>query len=65
VRRLVACGAEPPSSYDAAYLRLWLAAWKARLCRPLRHRGNHKYAWPLSRRVRLPPGLAYPRQIDP
>ena len=38
---------------------------KAQLCRPLRHRGNYKYAWALGRRVRLPPGLPYPKQTDP
>lgn len=32
--------------------------------RQVRHRGNHKYAWALSRRVRLPPGLLYPKQVD-
>ena len=46
-------------------LAAWLRAWKGRLCRAVRHRGCHKYAWPLHRRVRLPPGLPYPKQIDP
>jgi hypothetical protein len=65
VTLLVRQGAEPPASDDAASLAAWLGHWKARLCRPMRHRGNHRYAWRLGRRVRLPPGLPYPKQVDP
>jgi len=65
VARLVACGAEPPSSFEPSYLATWLRQWKARLCRFLRHRGNHKYVWRVARRVRLPLGLPYPKQLDP
>jgi hypothetical protein len=65
VGQLVACGAEPPRSWRPAALTAWLWEWKGRLCRTVRHRGNHKYAWPLGRRVRRPPGLPYPKQIDP
>jgi hypothetical protein len=61
--RLVAFGAAPPLSVGC--LRRWLRLWKARLCRPVRHAGNHKYAWSLNRRVTLPPGLPYPKQVDP
>jgi hypothetical protein len=64
VNQLVACGAEPPCCYEEDHLRGWLRHWKARLCRPLRHHGNHRYAWALSRRVWLPPGQPYPRQVD-
>ena len=64
VALLVGQGAEPPRSNDPAYLAAWLRQWKARLCRRIRHRGNHKYAWPLSRRVRLLASLPYPKQID-
>jgi hypothetical protein len=64
VRQLVGCGADPPVCYDPAYLSAWLRLSKARLCRSVRHRGNHKYAWRLSRRVRLPASLPYPKQID-
>jgi hypothetical protein len=64
VGQLVRWGAEPPGSYAPEQLRAWLREWKGRLCRAVRHRGNHKYAWPLHRRVRLPPGLPYPRQVD-
>jgi hypothetical protein len=65
VTQLVECGAEPPSSWEPEQLGAWLRAWKARLCRPLRHYGNHKYAWALSRHVCLPPSLPYPKQTDP
>jgi hypothetical protein len=57
VRRLVAHGAEP-SPYLAGsdeHRREWLQATLAQLTRPLRHRGNHKYAWPLHRAVCLRP----------
>jgi len=41
----------------------WLALWLGRLTRPLRHPGNHKYAWTLQRRDRrhLPTSLPYPK----
>ncbi len=64
VRQLVAAGADAPASYDPAYLSEWLREWKAGLCRAVRHQGNHKYAWALNRRVRLPTNLPYPKQID-
>jgi hypothetical protein len=65
VAQLVGCGAPPPACLEPASLSVWLRQWKARLCRAVPHRGNHKYAWRLSRRVCLPPGLPYPNQIDP
>jgi hypothetical protein len=65
VRQLVRCGAQPPSCREPEYLRDWLREWKWRLCRRVRHSGNHKYAWPLDRHVRLPQGLPYPKQVDP
>jgi hypothetical protein len=41
----------------------WLAGWLSRIARPLRHGGNHKYAWPFVKSCRkaLPPSLAYPK----
>jgi hypothetical protein len=65
VGQLVECGAEPPLSFEPAALSDWLRHWKGRRCRTVRHRGNHKYAWALGCRVRLPRGLPYPKQIDP
>lgn len=56
-------GAERPGSD----LRAWGNHWIARLTRPLRHQGNHKYAWPLrcSLRKHLTYGKhAYPKQLD-
>ena len=43
--------------------RAWLAEWLPRLTRPLKHPGNHRYAWPLTRTARrlLPSGLPYPK----
>lgn len=42
----------------------WLRTWTTRLTRPLRHRGNHKYAWTLARANRsvLPTSLPYPKR---
>lgn len=41
----------------------WVRKWVDRLCRVVRHPGNHKYAWMLNRRKRrhLPPSLPYPK----
>jgi hypothetical protein len=64
VGRLLAFGAEPPRSLAPAYLSAWLRVWKDRLCRLVRHRGNHKYAWALHRHIRLPRSLPYPKQKD-
>jgi hypothetical protein len=46
--------------------RAWLSNWLGRLTRPLRHRGNHKYAWGLDRRTReaLPSSKPFPKEID-
>ena len=65
VALLVGQGAELPLSDDPTELAAWLRLWKDRLCQRVRHRGNHKYAWPMSRRVRLLASLPYPKQIDP
>jgi hypothetical protein len=42
------------------------AHYAGRVCRPLRHRGCHKYAWPLSKAARrmLPRSLPYPKSLD-
>jgi hypothetical protein len=60
-------GAASPASWEPDELTAWLRHWthpSQGLCRDVRHRGNHKYAWSLSRWVCLPPGLAYPKQPD-
>jgi len=52
-------GADPLRDDPAS----WLAYWLPRLTRPLRHRGNHKYAWPLDPTLAkyLPRSLPYPK----
>jgi hypothetical protein len=65
ISQLVQCGADPPYCCQPQFLSNWLRVWKGQLCRTVRHRGNHKYAWALNRRVRLPPSLPYPKQVDP
>jgi hypothetical protein len=59
VEQLVAAGAAPL----AGDRRKWLAAQLARVTRPLRHPGNHKYVWALQRAARrsLAPSLPYPK----
>jgi hypothetical protein len=47
--------------------RAWLAYWRERLTRPVRHHGKHRYAWILNRRYRkhLPPATGlYPKRRD-
>jgi hypothetical protein len=45
----------------------WLRRWMPLVSRPLRHLGNHRYAWALDRRLRrdLPAGAPAPKQLDP
>ncbi len=59
-------GAEysPDLAQDEDHRREWLRAATARVTRPLRHPGNHRYVWPLSRRVVLSGGLPYPKQRE-
>lgn len=63
VEQLVAAGAAPPVDASPAGLRAWLAGEVARVTRPLRHRGNHRYLFGLTPacRRRLPPSLPYPK----
>lgn len=60
---LVRYGAPKPT----ADLREWAAQWVPVLTRPLRHPGNHKYAWGLATATRrsLPDTLPFPKQTDP
>lgn len=53
-------GASPPDEED---LSAWAKYWVPRLTRPLRHPGNHRYAWPLQPLAKklLPKGLPYPK----
>lgn len=55
---LMRYGADKPNGDLAA----WLAHWIPLLTRPLKHPGNHKYAWSLDRAVKLPDSLPYPKR---
>ena len=59
VDQLVAAGAEPPSGD----LRTWLPLALRQATRPMRHSGNLRYLFGLTRGVarRLPPSLPYPK----
>lgn len=59
--QLVRFGAEP-LEWDQQG-REWLAEWLPRLTRPLRHPGNHRYAWTLTGK-RLEGGEKYPKVVD-
>lgn len=56
---LVSHGAPPPSGD----WRTWVTVAIATITRPVRHRGNHRYAWALDRRLRrhLPESQTYPK----
>ena len=43
----------PPAPLEREERAAWLSAWLPRVTRPVRHPGNHRYAWPLERRTRL------------
>lgn len=60
-QRLVEHGATPLSEDEDAVA--WVARWCTALTRPLRHPGNHKYAWALehSRAQRSLPTHPYPK----
>lgn len=61
---LIAAGAAPPErTASAEDLATWLARELPLITRPMRHRGNHRYLFALSRAVRrrLPDGQPYPK----
>lgn len=62
VEQLVAFGAEKPRDED---LTSWMNRELAKITRPLRHAGNHRYAWALDRSAArvLPKSLPYPKAI--
>jgi hypothetical protein len=53
----------PPPGPDT---RAWIATWLPRLTRRQRHRGNHRYAWAIDRKLRrhLAQQQAYPKMRD-
>jgi hypothetical protein len=52
---------------DASARREWLNSSLQSLATRVRHKGNHKYAWPLNAATRrqLPASLPYPKSLDP
>jgi len=63
-RQLVAHGADAPASGEDR--DAWKRRWMERLTYPLKHGGNHKFAFSLNRKIRkhLPISLPYPKTID-
>jgi hypothetical protein len=61
--QLVSAGAEPREPGECP--RAWLDRWLPRLTTPLRHDGQHRYAWALTKsgRRHLPEGQAYPKGL--
>jgi len=64
--QLVRFGADPLRAEATAEEALaWLRHWRAQITRPMRHRGNYRYVWSLSRRYRREleqmPKLPYPK----
>jgi hypothetical protein len=62
--QLVAAGAADPGETITLD---WLSTSMAACVRKVDHLGNHKYAWPINRRMRkhLPDSKAYPKTLDP
>jgi hypothetical protein len=60
---LVRWGAEPPPAEGE--WKGWLKEWLPRLTRPLRHRGNFKYAWWFGKAPKTAHFLPYPKRTDP
>jgi len=64
VVQLVKFGATPPARGED--VQEWLRTWRPRLCKTMRHHGNHRYIWCLDRRHRRTilgskPDLTYPK----
>lgn len=74
VEALVGWGADPlPDIAPRDVRKEWVSRWVATLTRPLRHRGCHRYAWTLDKKIRREANahwdlrwgaLAYPKSID-
>ena len=64
-KQLVSYGATPPPDTQAARVK-WASTWTSKLVRRVRHGGNLKYAWGLTRNVRraLPDSKPYPKSSD-
>lgn len=67
-RQLERLGAAPlPDDATKDEAKAWVKLWLDRLCRRVKHPGNHKYAWMLHprRRRHLPPSRPYPKVTVP
>lgn len=66
VETLMRFGARSPGRNPSPEtLRAWLARWRARICRTVRHPGNHRYLFPLHRSAEVyGPFRPRPRAID-
>jgi hypothetical protein len=64
--QLEAFGADSVPIDDPEARAHWLTSSVSALTTKLRHRGNHKYAWPLDIAIRreLPSSLPYPKTLD-
>jgi hypothetical protein len=49
IAQLVAAGATPPT--EAEDIATWVDGWVRRLCRRVKHPGNHRYVWGVDRRA--------------
>jgi len=58
---LVQHGATEPPADNLNALKPWLIHWTTVLTRPLKHPGNHRYAWSLSPSITLPRSHQYPK----
>lgn len=65
VGQLVEAGATPPPA-DAEDLRPWLKQALSAVTRPLKHGGNHRYGWALTRKAWAATAqrLAYPKGLE-
>jgi hypothetical protein len=59
-RILIERGADEPGKD----LRAWLDHWLPLLTTSSRKQGNHKYAWALDRKIRLPDSRLYPKRSE-
>lgn len=64
VGQLVAAGAPEPAGDSRAELRAFLERALATVTRPMRHHGNHRYAWALDRRLSVASTAPYPKLHD-
>lgn len=62
---LVAWGADPiDAGADRAARLAWLRRWIPALCRPMRHPGNHRYAWTFGAPLRMAARAPYPKRQE-